>query len=163
MFPIARAYIDISSEWKKGKIALSKKYNRPYTIDNLQVRWKWRFSLWFYPRCCFIFSLSLTHSLTVDSQYSIGSRNTFSHCMQLLSSCANINCAYLIALALCAVIIMYFFSFSCPPDIIFVLNNSHASTCELFRDKMLSITCNAVHIYWLSTLLTFNILMWNAN
>lgn len=69
---------------KKGKIALSfkkKEYNRPYTIDNLQVRWSESegfivilSAMLFY---FLSFFLSLSHSLTVDSQYqySIGSRD----------------------------------------------------------------------------------------
>lgn len=98
---------------KKGKIALSF-FKKKSIIDHTQsttCRWgevKVKVSLWFYPRCCFIFFLSLSHSLT-DCWLPISIFNRQQRCL-LLSSCANINCAYLIiAVALCAVI-MYFSS-----------------------------------------------------
>lgn len=112
-FQLRERYIDISSEWKKRQNSI-KFFKKKSIIDHTQsttCRWgevKVKVSLWFYPRCCFIFFLSLSLSLT-DCWLPISIFNRQQRCL-LLSSCANINCAYLIiAVALCAVI-MYFSS-----------------------------------------------------
>lgn len=77
--------ISISAVSEKKRQNSIKFLKKKSIIDHTQsttCRWgevKVKVSLWFYPRCCFIFflSLSLSHSLTVDSQYqySIGSRD----------------------------------------------------------------------------------------